>query len=531
MIERTGYRIVFSLGLIFLGTTAFAQLSPGKLSRAHAHLEGLSNCTKCHLLGEKVSGDKCLECHTEIASRIKAQQGYHASAGVRAGECINCHSDHHGREFQMIRFEPSGFDHTLTGYPLEGTHARLICGDCHRAENIINPVIRQRENTYLGLNRNCLSCHKDPHQGTLSEDCSSCHDNRVFKPASKFEHSRTRFRLLGKHRDTDCRECHRIRISNGKEMQEFAGIDFENCTSCHKDVHEDKFGQNCVQCHSEESFKKIKQLRNFNHSMTGYPLEGQHRFVSCAKCHKARYTEAIEFKHCSDCHSDYHEKQFAREEGSPDCSDCHTTTGFDRSEYTLERHNRSQFTLTGAHLATPCFACHKRTNKWSFREIGEKCLDCHRDIHKPFLDEKYYGEASCESCHSTDSWGDIDFDHSETGFRLEGAHLDQACRSCHFRADEKGTIHQEFSRLQAACLTCHQDVHYRQFEKANDQYCLNCHGYSDWSADRFNHDRTAFPLEGKHREVACAKCHSPVVQGEITYIQYKIDDFSCESCH
>ena len=103
------YITLISLTLLILVLLVSAQISPGKLSESHAHLEGLSNCTKCHLLGEKVTNEKCLDCHKEIATRINARKGYHASAEVRAKDCIKCHSDHHGRKFQMIHFDPDKF--------------------------------------------------------------------------------------------------------------------------------------------------------------------------------------------------------------------------------------------------------------------------------------------------------------------------------------------------------------------------------------------------------------------------------------
>ena len=101
--------------------------------------------------------------------------------------------------------------------------------------------------------------------------------------------------------------------------------------------------------------------------------------------------------------------QFAKKGGSPDCSECHTLQGFNQSTFTIERHNSSKFQLSGAHLATPCFACHKRSEKWSFREIGEKCIDCHKNIHEPYLDKKYYPGASCISCHNSSRWNEILF--------------------------------------------------------------------------------------------------------------------------
>ena len=76
-----------------------AQISPGDLTKAHADLEGIFKCTQCHILGDKVSNDKCLECHKEIKSRIDQKKGYHASREVRGKDCAVCHSEHHGRNF------------------------------------------------------------------------------------------------------------------------------------------------------------------------------------------------------------------------------------------------------------------------------------------------------------------------------------------------------------------------------------------------------------------------------------------------
>ena len=95
--------------LTFFSGRLAAQLSPGELSNAHKDLEGISNCTKCHDLGSKVSNTKCLECHKEIKSRIDRNEGFHVSWEVKGKDCATCHSDHHGRKFDMIRFDENTF--------------------------------------------------------------------------------------------------------------------------------------------------------------------------------------------------------------------------------------------------------------------------------------------------------------------------------------------------------------------------------------------------------------------------------------
>jgi len=507
------------------------QISPGDLAEPHAHLKGLSNCTKCHTLGEKVSNEKCLDCHLDIGIRISESRGYHSSAEVKGKSCTECHSDHHGRNFQMIRFDTDQFNHALTGYNLLGAHAKINCKTCHKVGNIIDPKVALKPSTYLGLVQECLTCHTDYHQGTLSLECASCHDFNAFKPASKFDHKRARFTLRGKHAQVDCSLCHKKSVNNGKEIQKFTGLSFGKCTSCHKDVHDNKFGQNCTQCHSEASFHQVKGMKNFNHSRTNYPLEGKHRVVACASCHKSGYSRDIKHKLCSDCHKDYHNKQFAVQGRSPDCSDCHSILGFEQSSFTIERHNDSPFKLTGAHLATPCFTCHKKNDKWSFREIGIKCIDCHKNIHESSLDKKYDPEPRCVNCHDSKKWSEIVFDHSRTGYILEGAHLRQSCRACHFNPGEQGTVVQQFSQLSPNCKECHKDAHQKQFEESTGTGCLKCHDYFDWNAGMFDHNQTAFPLDGKHKNVACVKCHPPVHTAQLTYTQYKLKSIACESCH
>ena len=46
--------MVVLMNILFL-PGLHAQLSPGPLTNAHASLEGITNCTQCHTLGEKIS--------------------------------------------------------------------------------------------------------------------------------------------------------------------------------------------------------------------------------------------------------------------------------------------------------------------------------------------------------------------------------------------------------------------------------------------------------------------------------------------
>ncbi len=519
------------ISLIFLVNHSFAQLSPGELSKAHSHLEGLKKCTKCHVLGEKETTSKCLECHTEIKQLISDKKGYHSSVETKGKNCAECHNEHHGKNFEMVRFDEKKFDHKLAGYKLVGKHGEIKCVDCHKPELIKNNISQKKRDTYLGLGTGCLSCHNDYHKKTLSDDCLSCHNQNTFKPASGFDHSKTRFSLVGKHKNVDCAKCHKIEGQNEIRFQEFSGVKFKNCTDCHEDIHKNKFGNDCRKCHSEFSFSQIKSMSNFNHEKTDYPLRGKHVNLDCKKCHKGSYTSPVKYNRCTDCHVDYHENQFVENGQSPDCNECHTVERFTPSDYTIEKHNLSDFILDGAHLASPCFVCHKTEEKWNFANMKTRCVDCHENIHKNYIDEKYMAKSDCKNCHSVANWNKINFDHKTTNFELLGKHAKVTCRECHFSINKEKNLQQQFVWKNRECTNCHNDIHFNQFKDNGVNNCESCHTNDNWKPDKFDHNNTRFKVDGKHLGLDCAKCHKPNDALLKTYIIYKFENISCASCH
>jgi hypothetical protein len=316
-----------------------------------------------------------------------------------------------------------------------------------------------------------------------------------------------------------------------KKFQEFKGIQYAGCTACHKDPHQNKFGQDCSQCHNEESFLVVKGVKGFDHNKTDFKLEGKHQTVNCKACHKGKFTDPIKFARCTDCHTDYHKTQFAVNGISPDCSKCHSVSGFNSFSYTLEQHNKGVFPLEGSHEAIPCFECHKKQKDWNFRGIGRKCVDCHKDVHQPLIPAKYYPESNCTICHSEISWSTVAFDHSKTSFLLSGAHSKINCRTCHIKGENAPISQQKFTGLPGKCNDCHTDKHFGQFAKNGVTDCSACHSSGKWVPSDFDHNTAAFKLDGKHKNVPCIKCHKPQQEGSDYYIKYKLKVFTCESCH
>ncbi len=109
--------------------------------------------------------------------------------------------------------------------------------------------------------------------------------------------------------------------------------------------------------------------------------------------------------------------------------------GFSPSLFTVEQHNQLKFKLDGAHLAIPCFSCHKKNEEWNFRFTRTDCQSCHQNVHGNELTEKFLPGNNCQSCHNSASWRTISFNHSGTGFELIGKHSKVECRDCHYKIE------------------------------------------------------------------------------------------------
>ena len=468
-----------------------------------------------------------MNCHTEIKSLINTGSGYHSSSDVKGKNCSSCHNEHHGRNFRIINFNPEKFDHNKAGFSLTGKHKNTDCEKCHKPDFITDNTLKKRKNTYLGLSTNCTPCHEDYHQKTLGDNCNNCHNNDAFKPAAKFDHSTAAFKLSGAHIKVECIGCHKIESKNGKQYQAFKNIPFQNCNSCHKDVHQGSFGQNCSSCHETSSFKQINKAA-FDHSRTKFPLIGKHRSVGCNNCHKNPSGYKMKFSLCTDCHTDYHKTQFVVDSQTQNCADCHSENGFRPSSFSLERHNKTKFQITGAHLATPCENCHYQQNNWQFKGIGIACISCHENIHKNELKIEFIPDNNCSFCHQTENWNTINFDHNKTNFPLQGKHSSISCGSCHRKNEKTSVI---FSSIKKECESCHKDAHFGQFQVEGISDCSRCHAFENWKPEKFDHNKTEFNLEGAHKNVECSKCHPKIEMNGNTFTKFKLDDFKCAACH
>ena len=488
-------------------------LSPGRLSKAHAKLEGLDNCQKCHEPGRKVTAEKCLACHQAVAERIAAKKGVHKDV---KGDCVSCHVEHAGVDAELRPFDPKKFDHAAeTGFALDGKHAPLAanCQSCHKTRS------------FLTLQPACASCHADKHKGRMGPDCAGCHSTAVpFKEAAKtFDHSKAAFPLTGAHASVACANCHKT--------PDFRVAKFGACNDCHRDPHVKPLGV-CASCHTTESFKATRRI---DHDKTGFPLVGKHAQVPCATCHVQPPTKVhLKSGKCADCHQDPHKGVF---KGS-DCASCHKETGFAPAA-PFDHAQKTGYALEGSHATVACASCHKAAAvpagvsaakaTVDFRGARKDCASCHRDPHRGELG------ARCESCHTVKTFRVEAFQHPKFPEFFQAKHATAPCESCHRpgAVQEAGPTTRLFKGLSTDCATCHKDPHLGQLGTS----CQSCHTVRAWPIPGYKHQRPdlATFFASKHGSLACEQCHKPRTTtfpaGSGTAVVFKGVSSECASCH
>ena len=218
--------IVISTNLLVLVALAFVyphlMVSPGSLGPGHAALS--TNCFYCHTPWRGATADRCIACHAVPDIGLRTTQGVAITKAtplkvsfhqeLTDQNCIECHSDHIGRNLTRRSRKP--FSHGMLR-----TATRDRCDTCHAA-----PA-------------------NDMHRA-LSIGCAQCHRTEAWKPAT-FDHAK--FFPLDKDHNPSCVTCH-----TGNDYSKYT------CYGCHEHtpanmqakhreegVAEDL--QDCVRCH------------------------------------------------------------------------------------------------------------------------------------------------------------------------------------------------------------------------------------------------------------------------------------------
>lgn len=431
---------------------------------------------------------RCVQCHEKMAAR----------PAIRA--CSDCHKNKHGATFagracgachqQDRAWGAVLFDHGKTKFALEGVHSGLACVKCHK-----NPNVKP--------STECSSCHGQPHGSRWGKlQCRQCHAGGGLR-TMVFEHGKlTKFVLLGKHAQINCRKCHR-----GSAPTEFERLQLGNCGDCHfhQNAHRHQFDdKKCTQCHAESGSKKMV----FSHDRDSkFPLVGLHAAAAqasrCNVCHPGGLYRSGKLT-CAACHEDPHKKQFGTA-----CERCHSPEiAFKKARASFDHDKRTQFPLEGLHQKVSCEKCHPAG---AYKTGRTRCADCHKE-------EPHQGKlgTECARCHRVEK-GAPKFAHETmTKFVRTGRHLEVACGFCHRPPPETPPVpgwtrtlpppalDRKFPVMGKKCAECHADRH----GGTNGPNCERCHDTSSFkNVSAAIHDTGIARLEGQHKTLACGRCH------------------------
>ena len=467
------FRWIALLATLTFAETAAAQVPgfeklvmPGRVIQGHAEVEG--DCGACHdTQSDLPQAVLCVECHEDVGDDRENGFGFHGTfVAAQVSECVVCHTDHEGRDADIVPVDAGLFDHQFSDFPLEGRHASVDCSGCHAVTE------KHRE-----APTDCVGCHQedDVHDGELGTVCADCHSQDTWSDAG-FDHSTVGYDLTGQHSDVECVDCHRGNVFEGTPTQ---------CMSCHSvdDVHAGSNGTACHECHSTATWSTI----GFDHfGETGFALDDGHGGLNCQDCHTRDDFKDGLTSDCASCHLNEDDHQG---KNGTDCAQCHVATDWSDSRFD---HAETSFELHDSHADLACAACHQESVEV---ELPLTCGGCHA------LDDSHGGQLGedCASCHNESAWhASVAFDHDLAGFPLTGMHAAVACGNCH----ESNLFHD----APEDCAGCHieDDVH----EGSLGEACGDCHTPNDWAVATFDHNtQTDFPLTGAHAATGCSDCH------------------------
>ena len=460
-------------------------LMPGKVIAGHAEIE--QDCTQCHDRADRGrQSTLCMDCHEDVGADVRGHRGFHGRLpAIDRAQCKACHSEHLGRDADIVKLVRPAFDHARTDFALTGAHAASACDACHKPGR-----------KYRDAPSGCIDCHRadEPHAGKLGKDCGGCHETTTWSQG-RFDHGQTRFALRERHAEVTCSACHGDNRYAGTPTQ---------CSACHApdDVHRGGRGPDCGSCHGIAGWKTTR----FDHEReTGYGLSGAHAPLNCKSCHAtANLTDPLP-RDCAGCHrkSDSHASRFGEA-----CEKCHVTSAWQPATFDHVRDGR--FELLGRHANLDCHACH--TGVVAQQKLGTECYACHRnqDAHAGRLGQ------DCQRCHGVEGWrAGVAFDHELVDFPLVGLHVAVPCHECHATSTFKGAAQD--------CHGCHQREDKHQGALGKD--CESCHSPSGWGLWEFDHVKaTGFALSGAHARATCDGCHKrPAAEVKLSG--------DCASCH
>ncbi|PYT86528.1 MAG: hypothetical protein DMG41_19595 [Acidobacteria bacterium] len=536
---------------------------------AHAAVQ----CEDCHkgaAVGQfKGLSTACVSCHR--ADFQKTTNPNHVTSQFPQN-CQMCHT--------FDSWIGATFNHAgpPANFPLTGAHATIACTTCH-INNNYNLTTPPNACGNSGCHLTTWQQTTNPKHSAAPTvfpvaNCSTCHITTTWTTAT-FDHSTTGFPLTNSHqlapagKVTACTDCHINNNYNLTTPPNACGNSGCHLTTWQQTTNPNHAAAptvfpvaNCSTCHTTTTWTTA----TFDHSTTGFPLTNSHQLApagkvtACTDCHiNNNYNLTTPPNACgnSGCHLTTWQQTtnpVHSSAGAPfaaaNCSTCHNTIAWTTAAFD---HSTTGWPLTGSHQMSPagkvnaCTDCHV-SNNYTFTSANTDCYGCHKTAWQstttlggsvPNHVAANFPTPMCLSCHDTVLWSDGKFDHSTTGFPLQGPHM----------LPPRSTVTGAIGAMVNACTDCHMGGNYTTGYPTTDCYgchqtyfinaqaygtnvpnhvaasypttCITCHTTwvtTAWLGAVFNHTFFRIPHYGS----VCTDCH-------IVSTDYK--QFSCENCH
>ncbi len=348
----------------------------------------------------------------------------------------------------------SSFNHTLTGFPLTGTHASVACASCH-----VNGRMKNTPTQCIGCHNTMTAPGEPQSHPRTTNRCENCHLTTTWRDMAFMDH----IQATG-----PCASCHNGTLATGKSANHI--VTAAPCGNCHHNTV--SFAGAVAPSttpapNSAASPATTPPVSAVPHAAAASPaapapstlqVNPGHTGVShgCATCHNGVGASGKPPNHpvtngpCESCHKST--VSFAAVNMNHagivgNCASCHN--------------GRAATGKPTKHLLTnaPCETCHKSTVTFEgarFDHAGATtmCASCHNGTVSEGKPARHFATAlPCDSCHQTSTWISVNYRHVSPAYVNHGPGL--SCSSCH--ATNAQTVSWKFPASRPDCAGCHAD--------------------------------------------------------------------------
>jgi hypothetical protein len=352
----------------------------------------------------------------------------------------------------------TSYNHFLTGFPLTGTHASVLCASCH-----VNGRFNNTPTQCSGCHNTMTAPGEPQSHPRTTNRCESCHLTSTWRDMQFMDHNQA---------TGPCASCHNGKLALGKPDNHI--VTAAPCGNCHRNTV--SFAGATVPANTPAPNPgagpttappavagapapppAVAAAPAAPAANTARPNMSHAGVINgCAACHNGVAGAGKPPKHvvtnapCENCHKSTVTFAGARMNHTgiiANCASCHNggaTTG-----------KPTNHIITNA----PCETCHKSTVAFAgarvdHARITATCAGCHNGTMNEGKSPRHFLTAlPCETCHRTATWTPVSYRHASPAYVNHGTGL--ACTSCH--ASNAPTVSWKFPAFRPNCASCHVD--------------------------------------------------------------------------